>query len=205
MLRRPPTAAWLGGALCGLLALGAAAAVADAQVGSTPPASCADRKVSLPGAVLERTGGIDVPVLVDVHTADLSVLPGAAAAAAPTAELALAAVQPVYAARLITIGTLAGAGAEAATESQQRASLDATLPAGAPAWAYEGTLRLVIADATAACALAALPEVDRVTSVPALLEVATTTGAAAVSAAAGAAGAATTAGGTAGTASTTGG
>lgn len=159
-------AAVLSGAL-------AAAGVATAQSDSEA-AACGSGKLTLPSGVVTRTGGIDIPVLVDVHTADLSELPGAALAASPGEPEAIDAVLPVYRARLITIATNAATNAGhdgvALADRQQREGLDVARPADGGAWRYEGTARLTAADVEQACTLAAMPEVDRVYSVEALLD-----------------------------------
>lgn len=156
------TAALLGGALA---VAGVAAAQSDSEA-----AACPSRTLTLPSNVVARTGGINIPVLVDVHTSDLSDLPGAALTASAGAPAAIDAVLPVYRARLITIATFAGLDAVGIADRQQRQGLDATRPSDSPAWRYEGTALLTAADVEQACALAALPEVDRVYSVDALLD-----------------------------------
>lgn len=172
-------------AAAAVVGVGASGAVADAQGAATTTAVpvCAEQKVTLPTSVLERTGGVDVPVLVDVHTGDLSALPGASTSVAPTAGEAEAAVLAVYRARLLTIGTLAGVDA-AAVADRAADGLDATRAGEATTWRFEGTVRLVVRDAATVCALGALPEIDRVSAPPALLDAAASTGAAAVTAAA---------------------
>ncbi len=139
-------------------------AVAAAQ--SPAVASCSNKKVSLPAEVLDKTQGRSVPIVIEVHAADLSAMPGVKAAT--TAAQAKDAVQPIYRARVITVATLAGWNGTQVADMQGKLGLDASRSADT-AWSYKGTMLLITDTAERACQLGALPEVDRVYSVPAVL------------------------------------